>query len=275
MFAHEFVRDEYLAGTFIALACGAAGWFVVLRAQVFAGDALSHVAFVGAIGAAVIGVNERVGLFALTLLVAAVMAALGRRGRADDVVIGTLFSWILGIGVLLLTVLAMSADASQGIVVANTLFGSITSLSSGAAWLAAAIGLAVAVVLALAFRPLLSATLDAELAALRGIPVRVLAVGFLAVVAVVTAESAQAVGTLLLLGLLAAPAGAAHQLTTRPWRGFLCSCALAVAAMWAGLALGYADSSLPPSSAIIGCAAAFYLLAAAHGRVRRTALVRS
>ena len=55
MFAHEFVRNAYLAGTFIALACGTIGWFVVLRGQVFAGDALSHVAFVGAIGAAVLG----------------------------------------------------------------------------------------------------------------------------------------------------------------------------------------------------------------------------
>ena len=47
MFAHEFVRNAYLAGTFIALASGFVGWFVVARAQLFAGDALSHVAFVG------------------------------------------------------------------------------------------------------------------------------------------------------------------------------------------------------------------------------------
>ena len=53
-----------LAGTSIALAWGAVGWFVVLRAQVFAGDALSHVAFAGAIVAAVLGVDQRVGLFA-------------------------------------------------------------------------------------------------------------------------------------------------------------------------------------------------------------------
>ena len=58
---------RYLAGTFVALACGLVGWFTVLRGQVFAGDALSHVAFVGAIAAAVVGVDERVGLFALTL----------------------------------------------------------------------------------------------------------------------------------------------------------------------------------------------------------------
>ena len=72
----------------MAVACGLVGWFTVLRGQVFAGDALSHVAFVGAIAAAVVGVDERVGLFALTLGLAAVMAGLGRRAQADDVTIG-------------------------------------------------------------------------------------------------------------------------------------------------------------------------------------------
>ena len=67
MFAHAFVRNAYLAGTLIALACGTTGWFVVLRAQVFAADALSHVAFVGAIAAVVLGLDARVGLFVLTL----------------------------------------------------------------------------------------------------------------------------------------------------------------------------------------------------------------
>jgi zinc/manganese transport system permease protein len=265
MFAHELVRNEYLAGTFVALACGTAGWFVVLRAQVFAGDAFGHVAFVGAIGAAAIGVDERLGLFALTLAVAAALAVLGPRGRADDVVVGTVFTWILGLGVLLLTILATSAQGGQGIIVANTLFGSLTALTPGAAALAAAIGLAVAVGLALGFRPLLSATLDAELAGARGIPVRLLALAFLVAVALVTAESAQAVGTLLLLGLLAAPAGTAHRLTTRPWRGFLLSGAIAVVATWGGLALAYADSSLPASTAIVALAALAYALSAAAG----------
>ena len=82
MFAHEFVRNAYLAGTFIALGCGVVGWFVVLRGQLFAGDALTHVAFVGAVAAAVLGVDVRVGLFVLTLAVAGGMAALGAGDRS-------------------------------------------------------------------------------------------------------------------------------------------------------------------------------------------------
>lgn len=269
MFAHEFVRNAWLAGTFVALACGVIGWFVVVRAQVFAGDALSHVAFVGAIGAAAIGVNERVGLFLLTIALALAMGLLGRRAQADDVAIGTAFAWILGVGVLLLAVLATSSQAASGVTTANTLFGSIYSLSAGASWTAAAIALAVTLGVLATSRPLLLSTLDPELAALRGVPVRLVGLGFLAALAIVTAESTQAVGALLLLGLIAAPAGAAASLTSRPLRGIALSAAIAVGATWGGLALSYAITGLPPSSAIIGLAAAAYAVCAAPRRLRQ------
>jgi zinc/manganese transport system permease protein len=268
MFAHDFVRNAYLAGTFIALACGITGWFVVLRGQLFAGDALTHVAFVGAIAAAVVGFDERVGLFVLTVLVAGGIATLGRRGQADDAAIGTVFAWILGIGVFLLAVLATSGSGGNGISAANTLFGSIYALTPGGSRLAAAIGLAVALAVLLAVRPLLLATLDAELASLRGIPVRALGLAFLVILALVTAESTQAIGALLLLGLLAAPAGAAHRLTARPYRGLALSAVIALLAMWGGLALSYQIASLPPSSAIIGLAGAGYAAASVLGRLR-------
>jgi zinc/manganese transport system permease protein len=267
MFSHEFVRNAYLAGTPIALACGTIGWFVVLRAQVFAGDALSHVAFVGAIAAAAVGLDERSGLFALTILVAAGMAALGRRAEADDVVIGTVFAWILGLGLLLLTVLSTSSGGGNGITAANTLFGSIYTLTPSAARSPPPVALAVVAVLAAGSRPLLLSTLDPELAVVRGVPVRALGATFLALLAVVTAETTQAVGALLLLGLLTAPAGAAHLLTARPYRGLALAGALSVGAMWGGLALAYAIPSLPPSSAIIALSAAAYVVTGVRARL--------
>ena len=61
---------------------------------------------------------------------------------------------------------------------------------------------------------------------------------------------------LLLLGLLAAPAGAAHRITSNPYRGLLLSAVLAVASVWIGLTLSYAFPTLPPSSMIIATAVA-------------------
>lgn len=241
----------------------------MLRAEVFAADALSHVAFVGAIAAATIGIDERVGLFALTLISAATLAGAGRRGRGDDVTIGLTFAWILGIGILLITLLASSPNGGNGITAANTLFGSIYSLSGSASRIAALVALFVLGALAAIGRPLLSATLDPELALVRGIPVRMLGMAFLALLAVIAAESTQAVGALLLLGLIAAPAGAAHILASNPFRGMVLSGALALAATWGGLAISYAVSSVPPSTAIIALAAAFYAAAAATRRLSR------
>lgn len=269
MFAHAFVRNAYLAGTFIALACGTVGWFAVLRGQVFAGDALSHVAFVGAIAAAVLGVDERIGLFALTLAVAAGLGAAGDRLRSDDTLVGIAFAWVLGIGVLLLAILATSARGATGVTTANTLFGSIYALSADGAQLAAVIAIVVTALVLASSRPLLLATLEPELAALRGVPVRLVGAGFLAALAAVTAESTQAVGALLLLGLIAAPAGAARAVTARPFAGLALAGGLALAAMWGGLALAYAIPGLPPSTAIIALAAGAYGVSALLAR-RRT-----
>jgi zinc/manganese transport system permease protein len=261
MLAHEFIQNAYLAGTFVALACGLVGWFTVARRQVFAGDALSHVTFVGAIAAAVAGVDERVGLFALTLGLAAVMSAVGRRAQADDVTVGVVFSWVLGIGVLLIGVLSTSAAGGSGLTVANTLFGSIFGLGAAQGFVAAAIGLGVVLATVAIARPLLFATLDPELAGLHGVPVRTLGLALLLLIAIVTAEGTQAIGALLVLGLIAAPAGAALRLTSRPYVGMGISGAIALAAMWGGIALSYALPSLPPSTAVIALAVGTYALA--------------
>ena len=118
-------------------------------------------------------------------------------------------------------------------------------------------------------RPLLFASIDEAVAAARGVPVRLLGIGFLALVGATAAEATQAVGALLLLGLLAAPAATALLLTDRPYRGMAISAGLAVAEMWAGLALAYAVPAMPPSFAIIAVATAAYLAACAGSRLRR------
>jgi zinc/manganese transport system permease protein len=275
----EFMRNALLAGTFIALACGVSGWFVVLRAQVFAGDALSHVAFPGALAAAAAGIDERAGLFAATVLVGAGIGLLGLGGAGagagrggvvraaggsagQDTAIGIVFTFVLGLGVFFLTLFSMGAAGGAGIQAAHTLFGSIYGLGGGEARVAAAVALAAtAGVLAIA-RPLLFVSLAPDLAAARGVPARLLSVGFLALLGVVAAGATQAVGALLLLGLLTGPAAAAHRLTGRPFAGIALAGLLGVSAMWGGLALSYAVPRLPPSTAIVALAVGVYAVAA-------------
>ena len=261
MFAQEFVRNAWLAGTAIALASGLIGYFVVLRAQVFAGDALSHVAFTGALAAAAAGIDIRIGLFATTILIALLLGSLGDRSNADDVTIGVTFAAILGLGVYFLALFSTGSGGGNGLLGARTLFGSIFGLSAIDTVIAALIAAGIiAVVLAIA-RPLMFASIDPAVAAARGVPVRALGLLLLVLLGATTAEATQAIGALLLLGLLAAPAGAAQRLTANPYHALGLSAAIAVLSTWAGLTLSYEIPKLPPSSAIIAVATGIYLLA--------------
>jgi zinc/manganese transport system permease protein len=294
MLGQEFMRNALLAGTFVALACGVSGWFVVLRGQVFAGDALSHVAFPGALAAAAAGVDQRIGLFVATIAVGAAIGMLGRgalgggargagghggatgaggggaAGAGQDTAIGIAFTFILGLGVFFLALAGTSAAGASGIAGAHTLFGAIFGLSAGEARLAAAIALGAALATAAIARPLLFCSVAPDVAAARGVPTRLLGIAFVALLGVVAAEATQAVGALLLLGLLAAPAAAAHRLVRAPFAGLALAGLLAVAAMWGGLALAYAIPSLPPSTAIVALAVGTYGVAALlSGRPQR------
>ena len=268
MFAHEFMRHALIAGSFVGLACGLVGYFVVLRAQVFAGDALSHVAFTGALAAAVLGLNILAGLFAATILGGIIMGILGDKARADDVTIGSLFAWTLGLGVLFLTIFTTQDSAGNGTAGVRVLFGSIFGLSTTDVRNAVVLAvLAGALLLAIA-RPLLFASLDTAVAAAQGVPVRALGLVFLALLGLVSAQATQAVGALLLLGLLAAPAGAAHRLTTSPYLGLALSALFSVGSIWIGLTLSYVFPTLPPSSMIIAAAVSVYVLALATTAAR-------
>src|SRR5579859_3406791 len=172
--SQPFFHHALLAGTFIALAAGLVGYFLVLRAQIFTGDALSHVAFTGAMAALAGGYDLRLGLFVSCVLVGLLLAGVGRRGKADDVVIGSAFAWVLGLGSFFLTLYTTSASGSgsgNGGAGTSVLFGSIFGLDGGQTLVAVLIALAVSLAVLLIARPLLFATLDENVAAARGVPV--------------------------------------------------------------------------------------------------------
>jgi zinc/manganese transport system permease protein len=258
-----FLRYAFVAGAFIAAASGLVGYFVVLRSQVFTGDALSHVAFTGALAALAAGTDLLIGLYGACVVVALALAALGRRGHADDTVTGSVFAWILGLGALFLRIYVTSPTGAGGTSGVSVLFGTIFGLSATQAIIDSAVAAGVCVAMIVIARPLLFASIDEAVASARRVPVRLLGLIFLGLVGVTAAAATQAVGALLLLGLLAAPAGTAQRLTARPFAAMWLSAGLAVFSMWAGLLLAYAVPQIPPSFGILAVATASYLIAIA------------
>jgi zinc/manganese transport system permease protein len=255
LFQHEFVQNAFLAGTIIAIVAPVMGYFVVLRAQAFAGHALSHIGFAGATGAALLGLNSLLGMFGLTALAALGIGALGQRLKGRDIEIGMVLSFALGLGVLFLSLYTQYATETVGV-----LFGSILSVSRDNVLITAMCGIAMLVLIIFIFRPLLFASIDPEVAETRGVPVRLLSILFLLLVAITVSVTVQVVGVLLVFALLVAPAATAERLTNRPAAAIALAVALGLAFTWGGLALAFLGR-WPVSFYIAALAAASYLIA--------------
>jgi zinc/manganese transport system permease protein len=142
------------------------------------------------------------------------------------------------------------------------LFGLVLAVTNQDIVTIAATAAVTLAVLTLIGRPLLFASLDPDVAAVRGVPVRLLTYVFLIVLAFAVAEAVQVVGVLLIFALLVTPAATALQLTARPAWALALSAALAVAVTWLGLAVAY-YTPYPAGFFITTFAFAAYLLARA------------
>jgi zinc/manganese transport system permease protein len=87
-------------------------------------------------------------------------------------------------------------------------------------------------------------------------------------VGICAAEATQAVGALLLLGLIAGPAGAAQRITNRPYLAFGLSAAIAIACVWGGIIVSYLLADVPPTFAIVALVTACYLASFAISAIR-------
>lgn len=238
LFQYHFMHNAFLAGTLIALAAGPVGYFMVLRGQAFAGHALAHVGFSGAAGALLIGVSPLIGLLAVSVAAALGISVLNNdsndTGAGSAVAIGTVYTFFLGLGLLFLQLYSGQAENVYSI-----LFGAVLGVSDGDVHVVVVTAAATLGGLAIMGRPLFFASIDPDVAAAEGVPVRSLGLGFLVVLAFAVAQAVQVVGVLLIFALLVAPAATAQRLTSRPGVAIGLSIALSLVFTWLGLAIAY------------------------------------
>ncbi|HTV41346.1 MAG TPA: metal ABC transporter permease [Candidatus Sulfotelmatobacter sp.] len=234
MWQYDFVQHAFEAGTIIAIVAGVIGYFIVLRQSSFAAHALSHIGFAGAAGAVLIGLAPLVGLLAFTTGGAVVMAILGPRAANRDVQIGAVLAFMLGLGVLFISLYRGYATEAYSI-----LFGEIVGISVSNVLITLAAALVLLGVLTLIYRPLLLSCLDEEMAEARGLPVRWLGAAFMVLVAIATSIAVQVVGVLLIFALMVTPAATAQRIARRPAHGILISVIIAVLATWFSLFVSF------------------------------------
>jgi len=264
IFYYPFMQHAYEAGTIVAIVAGIVGYFVVLRRSSFAAHSLSHIGFAGAAGAALIGISPVYGLLLFTTVGGSSMAVLSPKASYRDISIGTVLAFMLGLGVLFISLYTGYATAAYSI-----LFGEILGISSSDVLLTFVAGLAILAAVAIVYRPLLFASLDEDVAEAKGLPTFILGIVFMLLVAVATSIAVQVVGVLLIFSLMVTPAAIAQQLAKRPKQVIVISVAVALLTTWLGLFVAFYEP-YPVSFFITSIVFVFYLLARLSNRIMKS-----
>ena len=239
MLALHFMVNAFRAGTIVAVLAAVVGWTMVLRRQSFVGHTLAVVSFPGAAAAIWLGVSATAGYFAGSIAAALVIALVprspaGRPGSQESAVIGTVQAFALACGALCISLYGGFLDGITGL-----LFGSFLGVSDDQVVVLGLVALVVLAAMGALGRPLRFATVDGDVAAARGVPVRLLSVVFLVLLGCTAAEVSQITGALLVFALLVMPAAAAQQLTARPILGLGLAMGFGLFVVWAALSFAF------------------------------------
>jgi zinc/manganese transport system permease protein/manganese/iron transport system permease protein len=269
-FTADFFLRALLGGTLVAVICGVVGTWVVIRGMAFLGEAIGHGMLPGVALATIAGAPAVVGGALSAIVMSALISALQRRGRLSyDTSIGMLFVAMLSIGVIIVShSRSFATDATA------MLFGDILAMNDGdlIGLLSAAI---VTVVIAAALhRSFVAAAFDTRIALTLGLRPHAAQLALVGLVTLAVVSSYQAVGSLLVVGLLLAPAVAAAPWTSRIPARMIAASAFGTLAVGLGLLCSwYAGTAAGASIAAAAIVLAVLSTMTAHliTRLRRPA----
>src|SRR5690242_1860246 len=127
------------------------------------------------------------------------------------------------------------------------LFGSMFTISSSILPVIGLFSVIALGIVAVVYRPLLLSSVAADLAAVRGIRVRLVGAMCLVAIAVAVSLSAMTIGAILSTALLIGPAATALRLTSRPGRAMAWAVVIGLVTTWLGILLAYDSFSWPPA----------------------------
>jgi zinc/manganese transport system permease protein len=232
------VHVALIMGAVVAVVSGPVGVFTVVRGQSFAGHSLADLGSTGGSAAFLLGISPLVGFVGMGVLAAGVMEGIGvRRPRGRDLATGIVLGAGLGLAALFLH-LDTTHESTSGATI-DVLFGSIFAVSSSTVPLVIGFSLGALVLVGVLYRPLLLSSLSPDVAAARGVPVRLVGMGYLLALAVAVSLSAVTIGAILSTALLIGPAATGLRLSRRPGRAMVLAALIGVAAAWLGVLLSY------------------------------------
>ena len=232
---NSFMTRGLVAGVLVAIACAVVGTYVILRGFAFVGEALGHCVLPGVAVAILLGISGMLGAaVAAAVMIAGVSWITRRTLLSSTTAIGLLFVGMLALGVVI-----VSRSATFTGDLTRILFGDILGTSWGDIWIQLGVTVSVVALAVVCARPFLMLCFDAEQAKVAGFDPRLYEGVMLGMIAATVVVSFQSVGTLLVLGMLLAPAGTAALVTSRIPTAMVLAGSLGSASVAAGLLLSY------------------------------------
>ncbi len=262
----DFIVRAMLGGIGVALLAGPLGCFLVWRRMAFFGAALSHSALLGVALGFMLGINLSFGILIFCLVVALLLILLERQQTlASDTLLA-----ILAHGALALGIVSVARIEHLRIDLMGYLFGDVLAVSREDLMLIYALVVATAIALKLTWRPLLSATVSEDIAAVEGVQVTPVRLVFVLLIAAVIAVGMKVVGLLLIVSLLIVPAAAARRVSRTPEQMALVAMLIGVLSVVAGL-LASLRWDLPSGPAVVIVAVLIFAAIIAWPRRRSAA----
>ena len=251
----DFLLYALLAGLGVAAVAGPLGCFVVWRRMAYFGDTLAHSALLGVALGVLLEVHLSISVAAVPLLMALGLVYLEQRGILSlDTLLGILSHSALATG---LVVISLLPDVRVDLI--SLLFGDLLSVTVDDLYVIYAVAAAVLGLLILLWKPLISITVQAELAAVEGIKVSAVRTALMLITALVIAIAMKIVGVLLITALLIIPAATARRMSRTPEQMALVASAIAMLTVVLGLSMSWQlDTSAGPS--VVVCAALLFML---------------
>jgi manganese/iron transport system permease protein len=259
-FEPEFMQRALIAGMLAVVASSVVGTWVVLRGLSFLGDALAHGVIPGMALAVLWGFNLTVGALLTAAIMVAGISVVNRRSRlGEDTGVGLLFVGMLALGVIIISKSRSFTTDVQGL-----LFGDVLGVTWADVRVQAAAATLVLLCSVLGYRAFLVLSFNEAKAGSLGLRPGVTHVALLALIAVAIVSSFQAVGTLLVFGLLVGPPATAALLVRRVWACMIVGVAVGWVAVVVGLLLSYHHGTAAGATMAGVAVAQFFVVLAAQ-----------
>jgi zinc/manganese transport system permease protein len=248
------LQNSIIAGAVLGIVGGLIGVFVMSRDMAFAVHGISELSFAGASAGLLFGVGVVEGSLIGSIVAALIIGFLGAKSRDRNSIIAVLMPFGLGLGILCLALYPGRSANKFGL-----LTGQIVAVDDPRLNSLIAISIVVVVGLLVVWRPLTFASVDADVAAARGVSVQTLSIVFMLLLGLAVAVSVQVVGSLLVLSILVTPAAAALRVSSSPIVVPLLSMLFAVLSLVGGIMLAL-GGSVPISPYVTTISFAIYVI---------------